>query len=157
MNTRLREAVLAGATFGMLGMTACAIEAPTTGSPSAAAALSSAPPSAQESYVEACPFDEGEVEQICRDLNAGRNEEQIFDYFIPRSIYPGEALTICPCPGVFVCVDNCPPVEGRTFVGHEAIYSATVEGSHCEELCTSTTGGTGTKYTRCVRNCRATH
>lgn len=160
MNANLRMTILVGATFGVLALGACTTERTTTAPPVTATVAE--PVIAQEgsAAIERCPLDQGALRDICRRMNARTSGLRTVDYFLPRNLSPGEPFIMCPCPGVTICASGdaaCPRIAGRNFIDHDVIYGAVVQGSHCEELCTSTTGGGGTKYTKCVRACKAQH
>jgi hypothetical protein len=90
--------------------------------------------------------------EICRTYNNGKPPEETLDYLQLGNI-THTPLAICGCPRVSVCPpdEDCPDLKGQSFVGHRVFFSATVEGSCCEDICTTSDGQ---EYKDCVKACK---
>ena len=162
MDSYLRHTILAGVALGMFGLIGCETERPQQPAPTPPVQATSAQSgSAQERNPLVCPDElRAAAQEACQIHNAYReNEREQADYVAFMSVF-GTPLPICGCAEVSVCPpdEDCPlSLAGRPFVSHKALLGATVDGSHCEDVCTFSNGGTAVVDKRCVKACKKQH
>ncbi len=147
MYSSLRAIVFAAVAFGPFSLAAFI-----------AGSLTTVWPSAPALAYPSCPASEEQRKQACEALNSGNKK---FDFYVPMSLNTDAPLVVCVCGDTTVqfCDEKtgaCPALSGPN-AGADVYLGNTVEGSHCKELCKSSTGGTGTVYYQCVQICNLLH